>query len=73
LFVQLGSRLISPAALNVNLAHRIQTGWENTFNSYWKFWVVLTVVVAAGLWTIGMILSWIWPARSTEQLATASG
>jgi hypothetical protein len=66
LFVQLASRLITPAALNVNLAHRVQPGWENIFSSYWKFWIVLTMVVAAGLWTIGMVLSWIWP--STERV-----
>jgi len=69
LFMQLASRLIAPSALNVNLGHRIQPGWENTFSSYWKFWLVLTAVVAAGLWVLGMILSWIWPARSTEQFA----
>lgn len=66
LFVQLASRLITPATLNVNVAHRIQTGWENTFSSFWKFWIVMTIVVAAGLWAIGMVLSWIWPA--TERL-----
>ncbi|MFS8084821.1 MAG: hypothetical protein ACMG6H_04270 [Acidobacteriota bacterium] len=62
LLMQLAARLITSPALNVNVAHRIQTGWENTFSSYWKFWVVLTVIVAASLWVIGMVLSWIWPA-----------
>jgi hypothetical protein len=66
LFVQLTARLITSAPYNVNLAHRVQSGWENTFSSYWKFWIVLTVVVAAGLWTIGLVLSWIWPARDNE-------
>lgn len=72
LFVQLASRLITPSTLNVNLAHRVQPGWEISFSSYWKFWVVLTALVAVGLWAIGMVLSWIWPARSTEPFA-ASG
>jgi len=66
LFVQFAARLITSAPFNVNLAHRVQPGWENTFSSYWKFWIVLTVVVAAGLWIIGKVLSWIWPARDTE-------
>ena len=57
--------------LNVNVAHRIQTGWENAFSSYWKFWVVMTALVAICLWAIGMILSWIWPASDTESLAVA--
>src|ERR1044071_4295704 len=40
LMVQLASRLVTPAELNVNLAHAIQTGWEQTFHSYWTFWLV---------------------------------
>jgi hypothetical protein len=63
LFMQLAARLLTPAAMNVNLAHRVQSGWENTFSSYWKFWIVLTVVVAVGLWLIGMVLSRIWPTE----------
>jgi len=66
LFMQLASRLTTPSTMNVNVAHRIQPGWENTFGSYWKFWIVLTMIVAAGLWAIGRVLSWIWP--STERL-----
>jgi len=72
LFMQLVSRLTTPATMNVNVAHRIQPGWENTFSSYWKFWIVLTVTVAVGLWAIGMVLSWVWPARSHESLAAGS-
>jgi len=64
LFMQLASRLTTPAAMNVNLAHRVQPGWETNFSSYWKFWMVLTVVVAVGLWVIGMVLSRIWPLRN---------
>jgi L-asparagine transporter-like permease len=71
LFMQLAARLLTSAPFNVNLAHRVQPGWGNTFSSYWKFWIVLTVVVAAGLWIIGLVLSRIWPARDTE--ADAAG
>jgi hypothetical protein len=66
LFMQLASRLTTPATMNVNLAHRVQTGWENTFSGYWKFWIVLTAIVAGGLWAIGMVLYWIWPAPKSE-------
>lgn len=71
LFMQIVSRLVTSPDLNVNVAHRIQTGWENTFSSYWKFWFVMTGLVAICLWAIGMILSWIWPARDTEPIAAA--
>ncbi|MDX6384689.1 MAG: hypothetical protein QOK48_2262 [Blastocatellia bacterium] len=66
LFMQLPSRLLTDPRLNVNVAHRIQTGWENAFSSYWKFWVVLTVLVGVSLWGVGFVLSLIWPARDTE-------
>ena len=73
LFMQLLSRLATDPRLNVNVAHRIQTGWERTFSSYWKFWIILTVLTAFLLWAIGLTLSRIWPARDTEPLAGASG
>jgi hypothetical protein len=73
LFMQLVSRLTTDPRLNVNVAHRIQTGWEDAFNSYGKFWIVMTVVTAFCLWGIGLVLSLIWPARDTEPLAVASG
>ena len=64
LFVQVVSRLLTAPDLNVNVVYRIQPGWEGAFSSFWKFWLVMTLVVAAILWAIGMVLSWIWPARS---------
>jgi hypothetical protein len=64
LFMQIVSRAITPAELNVNVAHRIQAGWEGAFSSYWKFWLVLTAVVGVILWLIGLVLSLIWPAAS---------
>ncbi len=61
LIVQVAARLFTAPDLNVNLAFRIQPGWEHAFSSYWKFWIVMTAVVAAGLWMIGLVLSLIWP------------
>jgi len=66
LFTQVAARLLAPPVLNVNVAHRVQDGWQNSFSSYWKFWIVMTIVVASGLWIIGKILSLIWPVRDTE-------
>jgi len=64
LFLQLVSRLTTAPDLNVNVAHHIQTGWESAFGSFWKFWLVMTAVVAVGLWLIGKILSLVWPMRA---------
>lgn len=68
LFMQLVSRLITSPEINANVAHHMQAGWETTFGSYWKFWLVMSAAVAASLWSIGLVLSWIWPARSIVQL-----
>ena len=63
LIMQIAARLFTAPELNVNVAFRIQPGWEQTFSSYWKFWIVMTAVVAAGLWVIGKVLGLIWPAH----------
>ncbi len=68
LAVQLISRFITPADLNVNLAHTVAPGWERTFASYWSFWLVLTAGTAASLWLTGMILWSIWRPRPAEEL-----
>ena len=60
--VQLLSRLVTPAAMNVNLSHSIQSGWEHTFSSYMRFWLVLTMLVGICLWILGRCLRMIWPA-----------
>ena len=60
--VQLISRLFTPAVLNVNLAHSIQPGWEGAFNSYLKFWLVLSILVGLCLWALGFLLTKLWPA-----------
>lgn len=63
LMVQLASRFVTPAELNVNLAHTVQPGWERGFGSYWTFWLVLTVLTAVVLWLSGLLLWSIWPAE----------
>ena len=67
LFTQLAARLLTPVELNVNVSHRVQDGWNNAFTSYWKFWVVVTIVTGAVLWVIAKALSLIWPARSVAE------
>ncbi len=67
LIVQVAARFFTVPELNVNLAFRIQPGWEQTFSSYWKFWIVMSAVVAACLWVIGMVLRWLWPSTQGLQ------
>jgi hypothetical protein len=69
LLTQLAARLLTSPDLNVNLAHRIQEGWEKVFSSYWKFWLVLFLVTALVLWLIGKVLSRIWPSASISEEA----
>lgn len=66
LFMQIVSRALTAPDLNVNVAHYVQSGWENAFGSFWKFWLTMTAVVAAGLWAIGKVFSLIWPAHRSE-------
>jgi hypothetical protein len=61
--MQLLSRLITPSAMNVNLSHNIQSGWEQSFSSYWKFWLLLTVLVGICLWILGRLLRILWPSE----------
>lgn len=67
--VQLLSRLLTPAAMNVNLSHRIQDGWEQRFSAYWRFWLLLTLMVGLCLWILGFLLKTLWPA-STQSHGT---
>jgi hypothetical protein len=62
LLIQLISRLLTPAALNVNVSHTIDPGWQQTFGAYWQFWLVLTILTAFLLWVIGVVLHKLWPA-----------
>jgi hypothetical protein len=62
--VQLSSRIFTPAAMNVNLAHRIQDGWEQKFSSYLKFWLLLTLLVGLCLWILDLLLQKLWPASA---------
>lgn len=67
LMVQLCSRFVTPVELNVNLAHSIQPGWERTFDSYWTFWITLTLIGIVVLWLSGLLLWSIWPADRLDR------
>jgi hypothetical protein len=67
LVVQLASRFVTPPNLNVNLAHSVQAGAEQTFESYWLFWFTLTVATAASLWLSGLLLEKLFSTRRAVQ------
>lgn len=72
--VQLLSRLVTPTAMNVNLSHNIQPGWEQGFSSYGTFWLVLTTLVGLCLWALGRLLRLMWraaPALPEDRAATS--
>jgi hypothetical protein len=70
LLIQFASRLFTADDLNVNLAHKIQPGWDQRFGSYWQFWLVLTVVTACVLWLVERLFRWIWPMRVAQHEVT---
>ena len=59
--MQLLSLLFTPPGLNVNLAHAIQPGWEQPFNSYWKFWLALAMVAIGLLGFLNFVFYRLWP------------
>lgn len=72
LLMQLISRLFTAPELNVNLVHAIQPGWEQTFTSYWSFWLVLTLATAVVLWLSGLLWRTLWPALEANPRAATS-
>lgn len=66
LFIQQLSRLLTSNEYphwNVNVAHRIYKGYENAVSHYWQFWVITTLMIAAGLFVLGFILWKLFPKR----------
>jgi hypothetical protein len=70
--VQLLSRLVTPSAMNVNVSHNIQSGWEPYFSSYLRFWLVLTTLIGLCLWLLGSLLRMIWPTPAVSEGAAAN-
>ena len=70
--VQFLCRFITPRELNVNVAHAVEAGWQQTFSSYWTFWLVLSLGTAVILWGLGLLMRSIWPAERAFQLSEAS-
>ena len=63
--LQLVSHAAAPPELNVNVSRYVYESWRGAFNAYWKFWLVLVMVVTATLWLIAAVLRRFWPSTST--------
>lgn len=63
LIMQVLSRLITPEAMNVNLSQKVQDGFQGAFNAYWKFWLVLTALVALFAVMLEYLFWRLWPAK----------
>jgi hypothetical protein len=61
--MQIFSRWLTAPAMNVNLSQRIQDGFEGAFTSYWKFWLVLTLVVGLSAWLLAFLFQQVWPSK----------
>lgn len=69
LALQFIARWVTPPDLNVNAAHDVYPGWHQVFNGYWKFWLVMTLVTAVGLWFLGLVLGKLWPVAEKRVAA----
>jgi len=61
LALQLAARLLTRPELNVNLAHEVHGSWRGLFDSYWKFSVFMSLVMAAALWLTGRAMLKLFP------------
>jgi hypothetical protein len=66
LAVQQLCRWFTPPELNVNLAHRVYTGFDAWFAGYPVYWLAMTALAALGLWAIGRMLSAAFPASRKQ-------
>ena len=66
LALQLAARLWTRPELNVNLAHDMHGSWHDVFNSYWKFSVFMSLVMAAALWLTGRAMLKLFPPAAVR-------
>lgn len=66
LAVQLVSRLVTRPELNVNVSQHVYGGWESSFQSYIKFWMVLSLAVAVCLWLLTWGFRKLWPCAEVK-------
>lgn len=55
--VLFGTRLVTPAERNINMAFEVWEGWESIFPSYWMYFCVILAASAAGYAATELLLS----------------
>lgn len=73
LFIQQISRIITSNEYphwNVNAAHAIYKGYENVVSHYWQFWMITTLMIAAGLLILSLILWLLFPNRDAKSASS---
>jgi hypothetical protein len=66
LLIQQLSRLFTSEYWNVNVAHRIYSGYEKVVSQYWQFWILASLMIGVGLWVLGLILIKLFPPRAAS-------
>ena len=66
LLIQILSRFLTAADLNVNLSHRMQPGFERIFSAYWQFWLTAALLTAFVLWLLTALLARFWPSTMSK-------
>jgi hypothetical protein len=66
LVLQQLSRLLTPPEniyMNVNVAHFAYGPFKDWFSSYWQYWIVNTILTAAVLWAIELVMIKVFPRK----------
>jgi hypothetical protein len=68
LVLQQITRLLTEPTIytNVNVAHFAYGPWKDLFSSYWKYLLVNTAILAAGMLIIDYVLSKLFPLRQKD-------
>lgn len=64
--LQQATRLFTPAALNINLAHAVYPGWEKLFPAYWQYWLFTAAGSLLALWLAAQALGTKWFVRGKK-------
>jgi hypothetical protein len=61
-------RWITPAALNVNLSHKIYEGWSCGMHHYGEYWLLSTAAAALSFWGTEMILRVFFATKQPKEI-----
>jgi hypothetical protein len=64
--IQLLTRWITPAKLNINVAFAPYMFWEELFPQYWQFWLFISAEAALGLFLLNWFLAKRFPETNAK-------